>query len=140
LRTWYQKRPGKSQVHWASRKHEGHYSNCQKYSYGWYSVSWKRNRVIVNAGSAHIRKLALSCHEKRVPLHYHRFSVASPMRPSAPDKKIALHGQLSDLCVNIFHTLEPPLVSCRIGKSTATNISKRYINDGCTILIHYYFM
>jgi hypothetical protein len=47
----------------------------------------QRYRSIVEKRSAQIQEIALPCHRKRIPLVDHRFTLASPMRPSAPAKK-----------------------------------------------------
>jgi hypothetical protein len=47
----------------------------------------QRYRSVIDAGSIQIQKIALPRHRKLILLIDHRFALASPTRPSAPDKK-----------------------------------------------------
>ncbi len=47
----------------------------------------QRNRLVVETRPAQIQKSALPGHGKSIPLVDHRLALASPMRPSATDKK-----------------------------------------------------
>jgi len=46
-----------------------------------------RNRLIINAGSGKLQQFALTCHGEFCSFLDHRLALASPIRPSATDKK-----------------------------------------------------